>query len=186
MTYEPSHTNQSPTNQSYQPWDINQSHTNQSHTNHHIPTITYQPITYQPATYQPSTYQPSHTNHHISTNHIPTNHISTNHTSRSSSEKLLKIPKCSLTSVGKHSFSFLAPSVELAACQSVESVHPLWLQRSAQTFSFSTGLSSNVGGPFFVCIDYVYACACICMNIVCWYTEFTEKPVLYKSHPLLL
>ena len=52
--------------------------------------------------------------------------------------------------------------LEFAACQLAESPHPLWLQSSAQNFSFSTDISTDVGGSWFV---YLCVCVCVCMCV---------------------
>ena len=96
----------------------------------------------------------------------------------------------SLKSIGDRSFSFITPTVSGIRClPAVESPHFLRLQIPAESFPFSTGISTNLGKPwlcvcvcvfcfFFVCVcvcvcvDYVYVCVYIFINAVCWLIEF--------------
>ena len=67
---------------------------------------------------------------------------------RSSNEKLLKIPKHSLKSVGDHSFSFITPTVWNSLPVSLRNLPTLSdFQAQLKTFLFSTGISTNLGGP---------------------------------------
>ena len=95
-------------------------------------------------------------------------------------EKLLKIPKCSLRSVGDRSFSFIASTVWNSLPASLRNLPTLsWLQSPVQNFPFSTGISTDLDGPSCVCVcvcvcvcmfdgvNDVYICVCMCVNGVC-------------------
>ena len=105
------------------------------------------------------------------TAHSLLNHIAslcvyqTSRSLRSSSEKILKMPKCSLKSVGWSSFSFIAPSAWNSLPASLRNL-PSLSDFKAQLktflffflfFFFSTGLSKNLGGACFSFMDYVFA-----------------------------
>ena len=78
-------------------------------------------------------------------------------TLRSSSEELLKIFKRNLTSVGNRSFRFFAQTVwnllpvnlwNLPTLSDVKAQ----LKNKIKNFPFSTGISTNLGGPLCVCV----------------------------------
>ena len=108
----------------------------------------------------------------------------TSRTLWSSSEKLLKIPKNNLKSVGERSFSFIASSVRYSLpCQFAGSPFPPSQYKAHAKLSFFKGLPTDLDG---LCFLVKRLCVCMCVYLrecVCKRTEFTGKK---KSHALSL
>ena len=113
------------------------------------------------------------------TAHSLLNHIAslcvyqTSRSLRSSSEKILKMPKCSLKSVGWCSFSFIAPSAWNSLPASLRKLPSLSDFKSRlKTFLFNRPFQKSRRSMFFVyglCVCIVY----ISVIYVCWRTEIS-------------
>ena len=90
---------------------------------------------------------------------------------RSSNEKLLKIPKHSLKSVGDHSFSFIAPTVWNSLPASLQNLPTLCDFKAQLKTLLHQQAFPQVQEDHDVCVcggvNYLYVSVYICMNGVC-------------------
>ena len=117
----------------------------------------------------------------------------TSSTLRSSNEKLLKIPKRSLKSVGGRFFSFIAPTVWNLLPASLRNLQILSDFKAQLKSVLFQQTFPQIQADHDVCVCVARGKLCLCLSVylrewcVLAHRDFlTGRFALYKSHPLLL
>ena len=115
----------------------------------------------------------------------------TSRTLRSSKEKLLKIPKRSVNSVGDRSFSFITPTVWNSLPASLRNLPTLSdFKAQLKTFQFNRHFHKSRQTMVCVCVwggvNYVYVCVYVCVMVCASALSFLDRKICIIQEPSII